>query len=107
MVVNPDICMRPADSMACDCWCRFDQHGNVKRQGPEGGSAKCCCGHGWQDNWNSEGQPRGRCVAGHSKRSDMIDKMIAADIVKLYISEWAANLVVVPKKDDQGCPATL
>jgi len=37
---------------------------------------------------------------------ETIDKMIQADIVELYILEWAANLVVVPKKDDQGRPAT-
>jgi len=37
---------------------------------------------------------------------EMIDRMIEADIVELCISEWAANLVAVPKKDDQGRPAT-
>jgi len=37
---------------------------------------------------------------------EAIDKMIEADIVEACISEWAANLVVVPKKDDQGRQAT-
>jgi len=37
---------------------------------------------------------------------EMIDKMIEADIVEPCILEWAANLVVVAKKDDQGRAAT-
>jgi len=41
---------------------------------------------------------------------DVIDEMILemseADIVEPRNLEWAANLVVVPKKDDQGRPAT-
>jgi len=32
--------------------------------------------------------------------------MIEADIVEPCITEWTANLVVVPKKDDQGRPST-
>jgi len=35
------------------------------------------------------------------------DKIIAADIVEPCVSEWAANLVVIPKKDDLGHPANL
>jgi len=37
---------------------------------------------------------------------ETIDKMMEADIVESRILEWAANLVVMPKKDDQGRPAT-
>jgi len=37
---------------------------------------------------------------------ETIDKMIEGDIVEPCISEWAAHLVDVPKKDDQGRPAT-
>jgi len=37
---------------------------------------------------------------------ETIDRMIEVDNVEPCISEWAANLVVVPKKDDQGRPAT-
>ena len=37
---------------------------------------------------------------------ETIDKMIEADIVESCLSKWAASLVVVPKKDDQGHPAT-
>jgi len=36
---------------------------------------------------------------------ETINKMIEADMVEPCISEWAANLVVVPKMDDQGRPS--
>ena len=37
---------------------------------------------------------------------ETIDKMVDAGIVESCCSEWAANLVVVPKRDEQGKPTT-